>query len=355
MKKNILKLLLVLLLAVSAVVSFSACGGKKNNEDTSITGADSSSTPSTTDSGQETGTLPTSSPSGDRTDPMNNVRPASPSGTIPPENRYVVSYDADVNRKNWPTSDNIEKLLADDLVLAYKNSSAKNISVYCENLNVDGGLKAVSSGRVSFGIMARALTGDEKSLNLKEDVIGYKAVAVIVNPTNSVKDLTVDQIKKIFTGGIKDWSQLGGSGGKIRAYIQLDTTEDGLMTINTMFGLLNFKKTSNNGKGPFGLLDSPRCGTVVGDSEAIDMVSKQDGAISFMTFKNIDNPSVYAVDVNGVEPSVENVKAGKYGMALPVRVVSGSALKPDMKALLDFTKGSAGQKLVTSRGIIPVK
>ncbi len=77
------------------------------------------------------------------------------------------------------------------------------------------GISAVSEGRCDIGLSSRALKDDEKAGGLTETVLAYDGIAIIVNNENKVEDLTLDQIAKIYTGEITDWSEVGGGSGEI--------------------------------------------------------------------------------------------------------------------------------------------
>ena len=77
------------------------------------------------------------------------------------------------------------------------------------------GIEAAKNGTADIGLSSRGLKDEEKAAGLKETVLALDGIAVIVNPANGVEDLTVEQIGKIFTGEITDWSQLGGESGTI--------------------------------------------------------------------------------------------------------------------------------------------
>src|SRR5881396_1914790 len=60
--------------------------------------------------------------------------------------------------------------------------------------------------------------GKAKGVEMKETVVAYDGIAVIVNAANPIKALTKKQVEQIFTGDVTDWSAVGGSGGKISVY-----------------------------------------------------------------------------------------------------------------------------------------
>ena len=77
------------------------------------------------------------------------------------------------------------------------------------------GIQAVSEGRCDIGVSSRALKDDEKAAGLKETIVALDGIAVIVNPQNPVKDLSLEQIAKIYTGEITNWKDVGGEDAEI--------------------------------------------------------------------------------------------------------------------------------------------
>ena len=77
------------------------------------------------------------------------------------------------------------------------------------------GIQAVSEGRCDIGLSSRALKDAEKASGLKETVLAYDGIAIIVNPENPVSDLSVEQIAAIYTGEITNWSDVGGADAEI--------------------------------------------------------------------------------------------------------------------------------------------
>ena len=77
------------------------------------------------------------------------------------------------------------------------------------------GITAVAEGRCDIGLSSRALKDSEAEQGLVGTVLAYDGIAVIVNPENTVDDLTVEQIAAIYTGGITNWSEVGGIDAEI--------------------------------------------------------------------------------------------------------------------------------------------
>ena len=73
------------------------------------------------------------------------------------------------------------------------------------------GIKAVQEGRCDIGLSSRDLKAEEKEAGLSETVLAYDGIAIIVHPENSVSDLSLETIAKIYTGEITNWSEVGGN------------------------------------------------------------------------------------------------------------------------------------------------
>ncbi len=91
----------------------------------------------------------------------------------------------------------------------------KNVTVTYDPTGSGSGIEAVKNGTADIGLASRSLKDEEKADGLAETVIALDGIAVIVNAQSKVADLTVEQIAKIFTGEITDWSEVGGDAGAI--------------------------------------------------------------------------------------------------------------------------------------------
>ena len=80
------------------------------------------------------------------------------------------------------------------------------------------GIESATAGTCDIGLSSRALKEEETAAGAVSNVVALDGVAVIVNPANTVEDLTVEQIAQIFKGEITNWSQLGGADLEIAVY-----------------------------------------------------------------------------------------------------------------------------------------
>lgn len=200
------------------------------------------------------------------------------------------------------------------------------------------GIKGATAGTYSFGCSSRDLKAEEKT-SLTELVFAYDGIALIVNPANTVSDLSKDQLTKIFTGEITNWSEVGGTD----APIVVVSREDGSGTRTAIEELLGFAEklkadaTIKEGNGNVQT-------TVAGNANAIGYVS--------LTF--VDK-TVTALNVDGVKASVDNVLNKTYTLSRPfIAIYDKTKVDDATLAFLDFLVSTDGQKIVTDEGGITI-
>ena len=90
-----------------------------------------------------------------------------------------------------------------------------DVTVNYSGTGSGSGITNVLAGTVDIGLSSRALTDDEKSQGAVENIVALDGVAIVVNPENTVTNLTVEQIAQIYNGTITNWSELGGADAPI--------------------------------------------------------------------------------------------------------------------------------------------
>ncbi len=196
------------------------------------------------------------------------------------------------------------------------------------------GVKGASEGTYSFGGVSRELKEDEKT-NLTELVFAYDGIAMITHPSNPVQEISSENLTKIYTGEITNWSEVGGND----APIVVVSREDGSGTRSAVEELLDFEnklKADATVKEGNGNVQT----TVAGNENAIGYVS--------LTF--VDD-TVKKLSVDGVEASVENVINKTYPISRPfLAVYNESEVNDVTKSFLDFLMSDEGQAIVEKEG-----
>ena len=203
------------------------------------------------------------------------------------------------------------------------------------------GIEAASNGSADIGLASRALKDEEKAGGLTETVVALDGIAVIVNADSKVADLTVEQIGKIFTGEITDWSEVGGDAGTISCIGREagSGTRDGFESIT---GTKDSCKLDQELTSTGGVIEA-----VAGNLNAIGYAS-----LSAVEGKN----TVKAVTVGGVACTEETVLNGSYAIQRPFVLVTktGETLSPAAQAFFDYATSSAASQLIKAAGAVPV-
>ncbi|MEE0610949.1 MAG: phosphate ABC transporter substrate-binding protein [Oscillospiraceae bacterium] len=215
------------------------------------------------------------------------------------------------------------------------------VSVTYDPTGSGAGIEAASNGSADIGLASRALKDEEKAGGLTETVVALDGIAVIVNAGSKVEDLSVEQIAKIFTGEITDWSEVGGEAGKISCIGREagSGTRDGFESIT---GTKDACKLDQELTSTGGVIEA-----VAGNANAI-------GYASLSAVEGKD--TVKAVTVGGVACTEETVLDGSYAIQRPFVLVTktGATLSPAAQAFFDYATSPAANDLIKAAGAVPV-
>ena len=213
------------------------------------------------------------------------------------------------------------------------------VSVTYDPTGSGAGIEAASNGSADIGLASRALKDEEKAGGLTETVVALDGIAVIVNAGSKVEDLSVEQIAKIFTGEITDWSEVGGEAGKISCIGREagSGTRDGFETITGTAEACKYRQEL----------------TSTGD--VIATVASNPDAIGYASLAALKN-TVKALSVSGVTPTEETVKDGNYIIQRPFVLVTktGETLSANAQKFFDFALSAEAAQYITSAGAVPV-
>lgn len=201
------------------------------------------------------------------------------------------------------------------------------------------GIQAVCEGSCDIGLSSRSLKDDEKSQGLKETVLAYDGIAIIVNPKNPVKDLSVEDIAKIYKGEITNWKDVGGKDSEI----VLIGREAGS---GTRDGFESVTKTEDSCKYRQEL-------TSTGD--VITTVSGNENAVGYASLAAVSD-SVKVLTVGGVEPTEDTVKDGSYEVQRPFVLVTKDEKKLSETAqkFFDYATSAEASQTIRDAGAVPV-
>lgn len=200
------------------------------------------------------------------------------------------------------------------------------------------GITGAADKTLDIGLSSRALKDDEKA-DVEGTTIALDGIAIIVNNASKVEDLTVDQLKQMFTGEITNWSGVGGDDGEI----VLIGREAGSGTRDGFESIVDVKDSCKYAQ------ELTATGAVISAVEANPL------AIGYASLSAVGD-TVKMVTVGGVECSEETVKDGSYEVQRPFVFVTNKsvALSEQAQAFFDFATSADAADLIRTAGAVPV-
>jgi len=293
MKKITRRSFLTVCGAVAAAAALTACGGSASSAAASSTSAAAGSTASST-AAALSGNVATGGSTS-----MKNVIAALTEGFTEVEPGVTVSYD--------PTGSG-------------------------------AGITGATDKTLDIGLSSRALKDDEKA-DVEGTTIALDGIAIIVNNASKVEDLTVDQLKQMFTGEITNWSEVGGDDGEI----VLIGREAGSGTRDGFESIVDVKDSCKYAQ------ELTATGAVISAVEANPL------AIGYASLSAVGD-TVKMVTVGGVECSEDTVKDGSYEVQRPFVFVTNKSvtLSEQAQAFFDFATSADAADLIRTAGAVPV-
>ena len=200
------------------------------------------------------------------------------------------------------------------------------------------GITGAADKTLDIGLSSRALKDDEKA-DVEGTTIALDGIAIIVNNASKVDDLTVDQLKQMFTGEITNWSEVGGDDGEI----VLIGREAGSGTRDGFESIVDVKDSCKYAQ------ELTATGAVISAVEANPL------AIGYASLSAVGD-TVKMVTVGGVECSEETVKDGSYEVQRPFVFVTNKSvtLSEQAQAFFDFATSADAADLIRTAGAVPV-
>ena len=202
------------------------------------------------------------------------------------------------------------------------------------------GIEAVKTGSCDIGLSSRALREEETGAGLEGTPVAVDGIAIIVNETSRIDNLTVDQIAQIFKGEVTDWSDVGGDAGTI-ACIGREAgsgTRDGFESITDTEDKCKLSQE------------------LTSTGAVIEGVKNNAGAIGYASLSAVENAEgVKAITVEGVACTEETVKDGSYKIQRPFVLVTkeGTELSEAAQAFYDFALSADAEALIVKAGAVP--
>ncbi len=238
--------------------------------------------------------------------------------------------------------------LAETLAEAFMDANP-DVVIEIQGGGTSVGITSAGDGTVDIGSASRAVKDSELQTypDLKSYIIAYDGIAVIVSPDLDIPSLTVEQVRGIFSGEIKNFSEVGGPDGEIVVV----SREEGSGTRTAFEDLvMNYKDASGNA------VETPITEDALlqqSNGQVLTVVSTTPNTIGYLSFGYL-NDSVKGVEIDNVAPVVENVKNGSYSIYRPLILLTNGDAQGLAKAFIDYILSDAGQTIV-AKDYITVK
>ena len=216
-----------------------------------------------------------------------------------------------------------------------------SVTVTTEYTGSGAGLESLAAGSIDIGNSSRHLKEEELATGAVENVVAIDGIAVITNTSNTVTDLTSDDLAKIYKGEITNWSELGGADEAIVVIGR----EAGSGTRAAFEELLEVEDACQYAQE----LDST--------GAVLAKVASTSGTIGYVSLDVVDD-TVIGMSLNGVEPTEENILAGDYLLSRPfVMATMGEISEQNelVQAWFDYVLGEEGQEIAAKVGLITVR
>ena len=200
------------------------------------------------------------------------------------------------------------------------------------------GITGATDKTLDIGLSSRALKDDEKN-DVDGTIVALDGIAIIVNKDSKVADLTVEQLKKMFTGEITNWKDVGGDDGEI----VLVGREAGSGTRDGFESIVDVKDSCKYAQ------ELTATGAVISAVEANPL------AVGYASLSAVGD-TVAMVTVEGVECSEDTVKDGSYKIQRPFVFVTNKSvtLSEQAQAFVDFATSKDAADLIRTAGAVPV-
>ncbi|MBQ7794739.1 MAG: phosphate ABC transporter substrate-binding protein [Clostridia bacterium] len=214
-----------------------------------------------------------------------------------------------------------------------------NVKVTYNPTGSGAGIQAVSEGRCDIGLSSRDLKTEEEK-DLIGTVVAIDGIAVIVNPENTVSDLSLEQLAKLYTGEITNWSELGGADATVVCIGReaASGTRDGFEAVTDTEDKCVYSQEL----------------TSTGD--VVQTVASNPNAIGYASAASVKD-TVKALTIEGVAPETDKIQSGDYPVQRNFVLVTkkNTEFSKAAQDFFDFATSEAADELIVGAGAVPVK
>ena len=206
------------------------------------------------------------------------------------------------------------------------------------------GIKSVIAGSVDIGNSSRALKDEEKTQGAVENIVAIDGIAIIVSNSNTVTNLTTEQLAKIYKGEIRNWNEVGGDDVAI-VVVGREASSGTRGAFEEILGIEEQCQYSN---------ELNETGAVVAKVQEIA------GAIGYVSLDIAEDNTdkVKTLALNDVVPSKDTIKDGSYTLQRPFVMATKGTIdeqSEQVKAVFDYIYSDEGTALIEQLGLVSTK
>ncbi|MFV2056510.1 MAG: phosphate ABC transporter substrate-binding protein [Thiohalomonadales bacterium] len=243
---------------------------------------------------------------------------------------------------HWAGCGITKKAFMAELATAYEKKT--HVKVILEGGGATKGIRKTASLKIDMGGTCRMTLPETNSLELHASLhpIAWDALAIISHKSNPVANLTISQIRKIYTGKITNWAQIGGLNKPIHLYTRVGNISGVGYAIRQYIFQDSHKKFISNYK--------------MKSSGPLEKAIEKDVlGLGITGISSARKRQVKIMGFDGKIPTYDNVKAGKYGLYRPLYLVTGPTPSKKVQKFIDFASSDEGREIIRENGTVPYK
>lgn len=211
------------------------------------------------------------------------------------------------------------------------------------------GIVDVAEGRSDIAMASREVKLEERqryetpTLRFIEQTVGFDAICLVVSEDvydSGITSLTTDEVRRIYSGDIANWKDLGGPDMEIFAIGR----RPGSGTRDTFNEIIMGSREA----------ETPGVSYDCGESSEVKFSTrKSDNAIGYMGYSFVMTGDTKVVSLDGIAPTIENIKSGAYPLARKLYFIILGNPTPGAKSFIDYILSPLGQNIAIENGFIP--
>ncbi|MBN1552333.1 phosphate ABC transporter substrate-binding protein [bacterium] len=206
------------------------------------------------------------------------------------------------------------------------------------------GIKALIDQSTDIADSSRFLKDSEIRMAMEKNIlpvphrIALDSVVPVVHPENILTDITIDQLKGIYTGQIKNWKEIGGK-DMVITVVSRDTSSGTYEIWESK--VLNKERVT------------PKAQTLASNGAVAQAVASNPYAIGYVGIGYI-NKDLKALTVNGIEATIASAISGVFPVSRPLFMFTSGWPEGETAAFLTYVVSPEGQKVVQAEGYVPL-